>query len=577
MRPSVPIGQTVEMEPVSRRLFLAGSAAIVVAACSGDDPSPAAEPTSSTPSPAEPTSTASSAPTSPTEPAEPAEPGTAPPPTTTTAPVTLDVADPFTLGVASGDPATDSVVLWTRLAPDPLQGGGMPPLDVEVTWEVATDDAFTDIVATGTSVAVPAHAHSVHAVATFDQPVAGPLQYRFRAGQYTSPTGTTRLAPAADDPEQSCTFVSASCQHFEAGHYVAHRDIAARRPDFLVWLGDYIYEGGQGVVGQNDVVRTHVSPEVTTLDDYRNRYALYKGDPDLQAAHAACPWMVTWDDHEVENNYAGDVPQDAGDAATFAQRRFDAYQAWWEHQPVALPPPTFGQDYPIYRSFQWGSVLTMAVLDGRQYRSDQTCGGQTLNLDPACPETFDPARTMLGEAQEQWLFDVLGNSTSTWNVIAQQTIFGDVMLGEAVLNYDQWDGYPVQRNRIIERIAADGIDNVVVLTGDIHFAGTGVIRAGERGVGTPVATEFTTTSISSGGRINPAVTEVVRAIPDIIDVELEHRGYIAHTVTAPAWQALYRMADTVKLPESAFYQHAVYQVDAGTNLVRIVEGVQRGG
>jgi alkaline phosphatase D len=330
------------------------------------------------------------------------------------------------------------------------------------------------------------------------------------------------------------------------------------------------------VVGQNDNVRTHGTPEARSLDDYRNRYALYKSDADLQAAHAACPWLVTWDDHEVENNYAGGVPQDEADQAAFAQRQHDAYQAWWEHQPVDLPPPVMGQDFPIYRSLRWGSLLTLAVLDGRQYRSDQACGGATLDLDPPCAETFDESRTMIGDAQEQWLFDQLNDSPGTWNVIAQQTLFGDVTLGGAVLNYDQWDGYPVQRNRIVDRLASDSIADVVVLTGDIHFAGTGIIRSGGRGVGTPVAVEFVATSISSGGRINPSITSVVQAIPDIVDAELEHRGYILHTVTPARWRAQYRMAETVKEPDSAMFQHAVYSIDVGTNMVTIAEGIVRG-
>ena len=479
-------------------------------------------------------------------------------------------SDPFTLGVASGDPTSDTVVLWTRLAPDPLAGGGMPDGDVEVTWELSRDDTFDVIELSGTEIATADHAHSVHAQVPRPDGTASTWAYRFRVGSYTSPVGTTGFAPAPGVATSSVSFASASCQHYESGFYTAHRDLAAQGADFVVFLGDYIYEGGQRAVDDIDTVRTHGTDECTTLAGYRDRYALYKSDADLQAAHAACPWFVIWDDHEVENNYAGLTPQDPADQPTFEQRRQAAYQAWWEHQPVALAAPT-GGDYPIFRSVQWGDLVQLVLVDGRQYRSDQACGDVTLNLDPPCPETADPSRTMLGSVQETWMFDQLGRSTATWNVIGQQTVFGDTTVGGAVLNYDQWDGYPAQRNRIVDRLAAEEVGNVVVLTGDIHFAGTGTIRSGGRGVGTPVGVEFVATSISSGGLIDPAVTDVVRAIPDILDAELEHRGYILHEVSPTRWSAEYRMVDTVKLPDSPVFVHATYQVDVGSNQVRFAD------
>ena len=548
------------MQPISRRLFLLSSVAVVVAACSDGD---GAAPSPTDPAPTDPATTDPAT----TDPAA-TDPATTLPPTTL--PPTNLPADPFTLGVASGDPTSASVVLWTRLAPDPLNGGGMPADDVAVTWELSATDTFASIDATGTVMATAAHAHSVHALITPPAgtgPGGGRFFYRFQAAGYTSPVGVTAFAPAAGEGTGSVRFASASCQHYESGFYVAHRDLAAQQPDFVVFLGDYIYEGAGNAIGSNDNVRTHETDECTTLAGYRDRYALYKSDPDLQAAHAAAPWLVIWDDHEVENNYAGLVPQNAADAAGFEQRRRQAYQAWWEHQPVALPAPPEQGDYPIYRSMQWGGLITLALVDGRQYRTDQACGDPGLSLDPACQETFDETRTMLGDAQEQWLLDVLATSTSTWNVIGNQTVFGDVTLGGAVLNYDQWDGYPAERNRIVESL--DPSTNTVVLTGDIHFAGVGNIRTGGRGVGAPVAVEFVATSISSGGLIDPAVTDLVKSIPDIVDVELLHRGYILHELDATGWTAQYRMMDTVKAEESASFVHATYRVEAGTNTVAI--------
>jgi alkaline phosphatase D len=559
--------QTDAMEPISRRSFLAGTAAVVIGACSGDDSSspsatlPVADPT---------------APPGATPAADPTQPSTSVPTTsaststTTTQPAIVLPTDPFTLGVASGDAASDAVVLWTRLAPEPLvAGGGMPADDIDVAWEVALDPDFAEVRWNGNVTASATHVHSVHVKAPVE--TGGPYYYRFHAGGHTSPVGLTRTAPATTAAPQTVRFASASCQNYQDGYYTAHADIAAQQPEFVVFLGDYIYEGGAAEVGVNNVVRTHGTDECMTLDDYRNRYALYKSEPDLQAAHRAAPWYVIWDDHEVENNYAGVTAQGGGDAHDFLVRRRAAYTAWWEHQPVDLPPPSadVNDDYPIYRAMRWGDLLSVTLLDGRQYRSDQACGDQTLDLDPACPETFDATRTMIGDAQEAWLFDQLGSSGSVWNVIGQQTVFGNVTLADAVLNYDQWDGYPVQRNRIVDRLATDQIVDVVVLTGDIHFAGAGIIRSGARGVGTPVGVELVATSISSGGRINPAVTQVVKAIPDIVDVELEHRGYIMHTVTPDRWSAEYRMVDSVKQPGAPMFVHATYHIDVGTNIVTI--------
>jgi alkaline phosphatase D len=572
------------MQPISRRLFLVGSVSVVIAACSSDDsatgtsagttspgsattdaPSTSAGPATTAEATLPPTDTESTPDTT-AETVPETEPGTAPP---TDPPFQLR-SDPFTLGVASGDPSNTSVVLWTRLALDPLAGGAMPPDDVEVTWEMSRDEGFAEIEHEGFEIATAAYAHSVHAIAS---PDPGDWYFRFHAAGFTSPVGVTRTAPAPGTTVDSLRFASASCQNYQAGFYVAHRDIAAQKPDFCVFLGDYIYEGGAAEVGVDENVRTHGTPEIRTLDEYRNRYGLYKSDPDLQAAHAVCPWFVTWDDHEVENNYAGLTPQDVADQPTFAERRQLAYQAWWEHQPVALPPPGVEGDYVIYRASTWGDLLGLSMLDTRQYRSDQACGSPELSTEPPCPETFDAARTMLGDEQEAWLFEQLHAQQTVWHMLGQQVVFGDVTLNGAVLNYDQWDGYPGQRNRIVQRFGDEQIPNVVVLTGDIHFAGTGTIRTGDRATGPSVGVEFVATSISSGGDINPDLTPVIKGFPFILDVELEHRGYILHTVTPAQWSAEYRMVESVKTPESPMFVHNTYVVDAGSNTVRFAQPV----
>lgn len=475
------------------------------------------------------------------------------------------VGDPFTLGVASGDPDATSVVLWTRLAPEPFTGGGMPTDDLDVLWEVSATDDFATIAASGSETATAAHAHSVHAVAQLEQ---GDWFYRFRVGSYTSPIGVTRPAPAADAPLAQAKFAAASCQNFADGYYAAHRDIAEQRPDFTVWLGDYIYEGGGLPFDPDVVAREHIGDEPKTLDDYRIRYAQYKSDPQLQASHATCPWFVIWDDHEVENNYAGLSPQDPADAAGFQARRFAAYQAWWEHQPVRLDPPvSANQEYRIYRDTQWGDLIELALLDGRQYRTDQACGDATLNLDPPCPEALDPTRTMLGAEQEQWLIDTLSASTAAWNVIGNQVVLADATFNGAILNYDQWDGYPVARARLLQAFADNDIQNLVVITGDIHLAAVAQLRAGDRGTGVNIGAEFVTTSISSDGLIDDSLADVLKSFPDLVDAELAHRGYSLHTVTPERWTAECRIVVDVDNPDSAVSSYGSYTVDAGSNTV----------
>jgi alkaline phosphatase D len=452
--------------------------------------------------------------------------------------------NPFALGVTSGDPDERSAVLWTRLArPDGSALGGD---DVTVAWELAADEAFTSVIATGEVVARADEAHSVHAVVD----VAAPSFFRFRTGGWTSPSG--RVAPTPTDPAQ-LRLATASCQHFESGFYAAHADLAAWAPDLVVFLGDFIYEYGAANIG-GAVVRSHGTGETFTLEDYRNRYALYLGDADLRAARAVCPWVVIWDDHEVANNYAMLTSQYSDPPDQFAARRLAAYQAWWEHMPVRMPRPA-GEDTIIYRTVAWGSLAEMILLDGRQFRSDQSCGDVVLSLDPACPETADPARTMLGTEQESWLGEQLAATTATWPVIAQQTVLSDVTLPNgAVLNFDQWDGYPAARQRVLLQAAQAA--RAIVLTGDIHLAAVGAIPG--------VGVEFVASSVSSPGLVPPDVLEVVTSFPQVVDAELAHRGYIRHTVTPQTWTAEYRTVDDVADPRSPVSTWKTFAVDGAT-------------
>jgi alkaline phosphatase D len=451
--------------------------------------------------------------------------------------------NPFTLGVCAGDPDERSAVLWSRLTePD---GSTLDIGDVAVTWEIAANESFASSVTWGEVVARADEAHSVHVVVD----VTGPSFFRFRAGDWTSRTG--RVAPTGVDPAQ-LRLATANCQHFETGYFAAHRDLAEWVPDLVVFLGDFIYEyGGENLGG--DLVRSHASGETFTIDEYRQRYALYLADPQLQAARAVCPWLAIWDDHEVENNYAAVASEDAAPADEFLARRLAAYQAWWEHMPVRIDRPGDTADTIIYRTVHWASLADVMLLDGRQFRSDQACGDVALSTDPACPETADPARTMLGSEQEQWLGDQLAATAATWPVIAQQTVLSDVTLPNgAVLNFDQWDGYPAARQRLL--LQAAQAQRAVVLTGDIHLAAVGRLPG--------IGVEFVTASISATGLVPADLAEAVAGFPDVVDAELAHRGYTRHTITADNWTAEYRTVGDVTDPESPVSTWKTFVVDA---------------
>lgn len=532
---SLKICQTLTMAtPLSRRMFLALGATVVVAACSSSEEGKSSGST-------EVASTA---------------------PATSLVPPSDLPSDPFTLGVASGDPDTESVVLWTRLAIDALNGGAMPDEDIDVLWEMSTTESFDEITIAGIATASPQYGHSIHVIAA-PANVTGLLHYRFRLGDYTSPIGTTRLSPSSDSLEP-VKIASASCQNWTAGFYTAYHDMAELAPDLVLFLGDYIYEGGTGSLADGDV-RLHNSDEIRDLVAYRNRYGLYKSDPLLQAAHQMCPWVVTWDDHEVENNYANLTPEDPADNAGHTARRAAAYQAWWEHMPVRFDPP-IDENLAIYRQFSWGSLVNMLVLDTRQYRDDQACNDAVLQTTPACDDALLPERSLLGAEQEAWVAANIRGVDKVWNVLANQTVMTDIRLGAAVLNFDQWDGYAPDRDRVLTDITQQGVENLIVLTGDIHLSGVGQLTTTANPT-TAVGIEFVATSISSGGNVPPETQGLLQALPNIIDAEASHRGYILHTITPETWTAQYRIVDNAKVENSGVSDWKTFSVTAGTAAV----------
>ncbi|WP_426572521.1 alkaline phosphatase D family protein [Aquihabitans sp. McL0605] len=471
-------------------------------------------------------------------------------------------SDPFLLGVASGDPLATSVILWTRLATDlvdPTGLGGLGDADHAVLWEVAGDKAFTELVASGTEPAGAEFGHSVHVEADGLQPDTW-YWYRFRIGTYTSPVGKTRTTPADDAEVDQLRFAFASCQLRTAGHWTSYPHLVADEPDLVFFLGDYIYEypGGTGDL------ENPLPAEPQTLADYRVLYAYYQGDQRIQDAHAVAPWVITWDDHEVENNYAAGVPEKAADQPTFPARHKAAYQAFWEAHPMRIDPPAKDGSLLVYRDFQYGKLARFFVLDGRQHRSDQACDDKIgINADD-CPELGDADRTMLGTEQEQWLSTGLKHGGATWTVLPQQTVVKALVLGSIVLNVDQWDGYPAARTRLLESIQDAGIENVVVLTGDIHAGGAADLRLPDAGVtGAIVAHEFVGPAISSPG-FGAIASGLDLSAFGLAYANFEDHGYVRCTVTPERWTTEFLVVDTIDAPTSAIKVDATVEVLAGT-------------
>lgn len=473
---------------------------------------------------------------------------------------------PFSLGIASGDPLPGAVVLWTRLAPEPLASlGGMDQHPVPVHWQVAEDERFTRVVRGGTATAKAEYAHSVHVDVRGLRP-GREYFYRFRAGDDISPTGRTKTAPPPEATVSAFKFGMVSCQAWFDGYYTAYRHLAEEDLDLVVHLGDYLYEYGvQTNGGRPDAVLPDkfFGPTVY-LSDYRDRYALYKLDPDLQAAHAAAPWIVTWDDHEVVDNYAG-LAHPSAPQEEFLVRRANAYRAYWEHMPLRTLEPA-GPDLTLYRRFTFGRLLELSVLDTRQYRSDQACGD---GLDTNCAQRLDPARTLLGDTQEQWLLDGLAQSPATWNVLAQQIMLSQVDFdtnpGQS-LSMDMWDGYKPARDRVLDGLVERRVRNPIVLSGDFHRSMAANVKQDFDDPASPtVATEFLGSSISSGmdGADMDQFGTQFLAANDHIRFYNGQRGYLTFDVTPGTWNAAYRVVPYVRQRGAPVFTRASFAVEDG--------------
>lgn len=474
-------------------------------------------------------------------------------------------ADPFTLGVASGYPSPTSVVLWTRLAPNPLHPtGGIDANDVvPVTCEIATDERMRNIVRTDRVFATPQFAHSVHVEPDGLNP-ARDYWYRFSAGGYRSVVGRTRTAPARDAATAELRLAIASCQHYEQGYFCAYRHMLADDLDAIVHVGDYIYESSWGV----QRVRSHTVPEAVTLGDYRLRYALYRSDKDLQAAHARYPWLVTWDDHEVENDYAGDVSQYDDSREWFLARRAAAYQAYYEHMPLPRRAVPFAADLRLFTQRSFGTLANVMMLDSRQYRSPLACthpywrGARRTH----CAELTAPARTKLGTIQESWLGQTLARSGATWNLLAQGTVMTAINEGKDGADFwtDSWNGYQAARERLIDTLVETRAQNPLVASGDIHaFLVANLNRRPMDRESPVVASEFVATSITSQAGSQESFDALRPRNPNLLFANSEKRGYVRLHLTRERARADLVGMDSVRDPNAGATVQASYVVEAG--------------
>ena len=497
--------------------------------------------------------------------------------------------DPFGLGVASGAPTADSVVLWTRLLFSAAHDENTAA-SVDVRWEIAHDEQFSHLVQSGMASASATLAHSVH-VEVQGLEADRWYFYRFRVGNYVSALGRTRTFPKPDAKVKQLRLAYASCQKWEDGYFSAWRHMKEERLDAVMFLGDYIYE----YPAFNSKVRTPPGGWVLTLNDYRQRYALYKSDADLQAMHATCPWLMTWDDHEVQNDYAGtqagfSSASDPSDPADFINRRAAAYQAYYEHMPIRaatlkqglaslVAAEKTGSETRLYSRVQFGQLASLYLLDARQYRDPQVCNkddarGSSMVNPAQCDIWHDPKRTLLGQAQEQWLAaEFSGNfaKTSAWNVLGQSTLFGqrDFKIGPGqTLWNDGWDGYAAARTRLTDALQKHAVSNPVFLGGDIHENWVGHIKANYADPGSAaVGVEFCGTSITSRSGGNSKLTERLAENPHFVFADAQRKGYGVVEFTPRELTTTLRVVDDVTRKDTRIETLASFHVQNGVPLI----------
>jgi len=483
--------------------------------------------------------------------------------------------DPFSLGVASGAPSAGGFTIWTRLAPQPLSpdgAAGMPPESVPIVYEIATDDGMLGVIQRGTVAAAASFAHAVHVEVTGLAPGRS-YWYRFNCGAAQSRIGRALTLPSPDSEPDRLRFGFVSCANFEHGYFSAYRHLADEHPDAVLFLGDYIYEG----VGKaEDTVRRHSDgSEAKTLATYRNRYAQYRCDPDLQRLHAEVPSLITWDDHEVQNDYAGQWSQTFDDPAQFLLRRAAAYQAFYEHMPLrpGRSQPT-GPNMHLFDRFRFGRLAEFSMVDGRQYRSREACyrppdkGGGHLETDQGCPERRDIARSMIGSQQEAWLLDGLSLSSARWNVIAQDVLMAQLRQKTADGDFgywtDNWDGYPANRTRLLQHISRSRVRNPVILGGDIHSFWANDLKLDfNHSKSETVATELVCTSIASRGPPYELFSKCLPDNPHVRFFESRYRGYACADITRAEMTTRFRVLSDATNPDATISTLKTFVVEDG--------------
>lgn len=492
-------------------------------------------------------------------------------------PVVFDI-DPFQLGIASGQPTSNSVVLWTRLISSNPVRNPWKDVEVPVQWELATDPAFEKTLRSGATTAPPDLSHSVH-LEVVNLPANQVLWYRFRAGQFVSPVGRTRTLPAPDDATTPLKVAFASCQRYHSGAFLAYDHMLADAPDLVVFLGDYIYEMG---ATQNENRGTWMYP-ATKITDYRELYELAKSDPSLQRMHAACPWLIIWDDHEVHNDYAGGPTRLLGQGGKTARHMIMGYRTWYEHMPIS-PRALIGgsqglfnnsHELRIYGSHQWGKLVNFHLLDTRQYRSPQAnCGVAGLFKPEGCAELPKPEREMLGPAQTDWLQKQFTAQTKhaptrvVWNLICQPSVFSKfiIPLTGGVLNHDNWDGYPAAREKILADLERTQTSNPVFLGGDIHQNWVAQIhRDPDDTQSAPIAPEFCSTSVTTASFGSFTGAEMKALAPHCVYADRHKRGYMLAMFNAEKMTMSIRQVD---ISANTVQTAARFEVNAGSPLVR---------
>jgi alkaline phosphatase D len=516
---------------------------------------------------------------------------------------------PFTLGVASGDPWPNGVVLWTRLALDLADGvrWGLSESAYGVDWEVRDLEAAGEpVVRRGTAVAAQRNAYAVHVEVAGLEPDRA-YGYRFRLAGHED-GGITRTAPAPDAMPRKLRFAFCSCAEYENAFHYAYEFMAREdpRPQFIVHLGDYIYEQSYDQFYRRDYsdparegckapqynrarwLRYDRVGKIRTLSQYRRRYGEYKLDRHLQFAHRQCPFIVTWDDHEVDNDYAGAVSA-APEEEHFAERRIAAYRAYFENMPIRLSSlPVHMSRRRLYRHFDFGRLMRLYMLDERQYRAPQACpeplrgGGRAMALS-GCPEIEREVdakgrrREMLGREQEQWLASRLAGSEAAWNVLAQGVMMAHVDTRsdcqfasprtEAHVWSDGWSGYMAARQRIVDLMHRHRARNPVVIGGDIHahFVNR-ILKDWKDPQGSPaVAPEFVCTAVSSFVRnLEPLRADNRRSV---VDLDCDHNGYVVCDVTRDDFQvSMMQVLPHARVPrieEARAHAGLAYRVTAG--------------